>query len=239
MLGLLAALPQEITSLVGPLKPGGSASLGPQCRVQLCGVGADNARRAALALADAGATRLLSWGSAGGIAPALPAGSVLLPLTVRGANGHGFSVTSTWHQQLHAQLSKALPIHTGDLLEVSQVVASPQEKQRLFQGTGALAVDMESAAIAQVAAQRGLGFAALRVVLDSAQRSLPAAALVALDSAGHLQLAALLRALLLRPQDWAGLLQLRSDLRLTQSCLRRAAQLTGLQPAAQPAKVLA
>ncbi len=230
MIGLVAALPQEVVSLIGPLKPGGSATLGTQCRVQLSGMGPDNARRAALALADAGATRLLSWGSAGGITPALSTGALLLPFTVRSAAGQSFAASPAWHQRLHAQLSKAMPVHTGDLLEVSQVVTTPQEKQRLFQSTGALAIDMESAAIAQVAAQRGLAFAALRVVLDSAQHTLPQAVLVAVDTAGHLQLGALLRALLLRPQDLARLLQLRSALRLTQSRLGQVAALTGLRP---------
>ncbi len=90
---------------------------------------------------------------------------------------------------------------------------------------------MESAAIAQVASERGLAFAVLRVVLDTAQRALPHSALVAVDPAGHLQLGHLLRALLLHPGDLAGLLQLRADLRLTQARLGHAAQLTGLRSA--------
>ncbi len=116
MIGVVAALPQEVSSLAGPLTPGGSASLGTQGRVQLSGMGPGNARRAALALADAGATRLLSWGSAGGIAPALTTGALLLPLNVRSAGVHTFAVTPTWHQRLHMQLTHALAVHTGDLL---------------------------------------------------------------------------------------------------------------------------
>lgn len=229
MIGVVAALPQEVSTLAGPLPPGGAAPLGGHARLQLSGMGQGNARRAALMLADAGATHLLSWGSAGGISPALPTGALLLPLMVRRADAQGFAITPAWHQQLHAKLAPALPVHTGDLLEVSQMVATTQEKQRLFCASGALAIDMESAAIAQVAAQRGLAFAVLRVVLDTAQRPLPHTALVAVDHSGRLQLGHLLRALLLHPGDLAGLLQLRADLRLTQARLGQVAQLTGLR----------
>lgn len=228
MIGVVAALPQEVSSLAGQLPPGGSASLGTRAFVQLSGMGQNNARRAALALADAGATSLLSWGSAGGISPALVTGALLLPLKVRNAGADIFTATPAWHQHLHAQLADTFTVHTGDLLEVDHVIATTHAKQRLFCSTGALAIDMESASIAQVAAQRGLGFAVLRVVLDTAQRTLPHSALVALDQAGHLQLGHLLRALLKRPRDMVGLLQLRADLRLTQDRLGHAAQLTGL-----------
>lgn len=228
MIGVVAALPQEVGSLVGSLTPDGAASLGQQGLVQLSGMGPANARRAAIALADAGATQLLSWGCAGGIAPTLNTGEVLLPLKVCCANGRSFAVTSAWHQQLHLQLAAARPVHTGDLLEVHQVVATCSEKQRLFSDTGAIAIDMESAAVAQVANERGLAFAVLRVVLDTAQRPLPHTALVSVNQAGHLQLGRLLRTLLMHPGDLAGLLQLRADLRLTQAALAQAAELTGL-----------
>lgn len=228
MIGLVAALPAEVYCFAGRLPPGGTAPLGECGWLQLSGMGRANARRAAVALADAGATALMSWGCAGGLDPTLKAGALLLPAKIRAADARVFLVSVAWHKQLRDQLSWQLEAHVGDLLEASHPLTSAAKKNTLFCATGAAAVDMESAAVAEVAAERGLEFAALRVVLDPAARALPGSALAAIDTAGRLQVSKLLRSLLQRPRDLYELLQLRSDLRMAQTTLATAARLTAL-----------
>ena len=106
---------------------------------------------------------------------------------------------------------------------------TPQQKQALFARTGAVAVDMESAAIAEVAASRGLPFVAVRAVLDPAARSLPQSAVGAVDSSGRLLVKDLVRALLRHPADLPGVLWLWSDLRLARGTLAMVARRAGLQ----------
>ena len=74
----------------------------------------------------------------------------------------------------------------GALYGGGGVVASAAAKATLFARTGAVAVDLESAAVARIARRQGLPFAVLRAVCDGAGRDLPRAALVALDGAGRI-----------------------------------------------------
>lgn len=60
----------------------------------------------------------------------------------------------------------------GTLLTVDRVVQSAAEK-RLPAASGAQAVDMEAAAVAQVAAERALPFYCIRAVSDAAETSFP------------------------------------------------------------------
>ena len=55
---------------------------------------------------------------------------------------------------------------TGAILTSHRVLATGAEKRRAKENTGAIAVDMETAAIAAEAAARGLPFVAIRAVLD-------------------------------------------------------------------------
>jgi adenosylhomocysteine nucleosidase len=55
---------------------------------------------------------------------------------------------------------------TGAILTSHRVLATGAEKRRAKESTGAIAVDMETAAIASEAAARGLPFIAIRAVLD-------------------------------------------------------------------------
>jgi adenosylhomocysteine nucleosidase len=55
---------------------------------------------------------------------------------------------------------------TGAILTSHRVLATGAEKRRAKESTGAIAVDMETAAIAAEAAARGIPFIAIRAVLD-------------------------------------------------------------------------
>jgi hopanoid-associated phosphorylase len=148
---------------------------------------------AAQELIARGAASLLSFGLAGGLAPGLAAGQVLLPRAVLTAQGEYQADPA-----LHAWLLAAAPqAETGPLYAATAVIATPEAKQALHAATGAVAVDMESGLVAAQAA--GIPFAVLRAVSDPATHALPPAALVALDGEGRLDLAALLGALLRQP----------------------------------------
>jgi adenosylhomocysteine nucleosidase len=77
----------------------------------------------------------------------------------------------------------ALVSHTGTLLSTMAVVAQAAAKQALGQHSGALAVDMESYSVGQMAAQNHIPFAVLRTIFDAAHEnmSLPVAACTTAD----------------------------------------------------------
>ena len=197
--------------------------------LRLSGLGSHNARRAAVELVDSGVSALLSWGSAGGLDPVLTPGTLLLPKNVLNSEGRRFEVTPAWRAKLHELMSRQFEIHTGSLVQSLHPLTTAQQKQTLFARTGAVAVDTESAAIAEVAASRGLPFVAVRAVVDPATRDLPLSALAAVDSSGRLLVKHLVRGLLRRPGDLPGILLLWSDMRLACSTLATVARLAGLQ----------
>jgi adenosylhomocysteine nucleosidase len=167
---------------------------------------------AARRLIDAGAMGIVSFGLAGGLDPTLPAGTLVVAKAVA-ADGR------VWPADL--ALSARLGGTTGHLcLGLDRVVVSPGEKRQLNRETGASLVDMESGAVAAVAAEAGLPFAVLRAICDPADRELPPAALVALDSAGRLAAARLAMSILGSPGQMGALLGLARNAAAARRALR-------------------
>ncbi|CAN0443065.1 unnamed protein product, partial [Discosporangium mesarthrocarpum] len=96
-------------------------------------------------------------------------------------------------------------------------------KRQLFEDGAAAAVDMESAAAAQVAMEAGIPFMALRVIVDTADTTMPPAAMAGMAPDGATQFGPVLRALLHRPQDIPGLIGLGIADTKARRALKRAA----------------
>ncbi len=181
-------------------------------QVAIGGGTTEGAARAARQLIDAGATGIVSFGLAGGLDPRLPAGTLVVAEAVA-SEGRVWSTDST--------LSQRLGGITGHLcLGLDRVVASTEEKQHLNRATGASLVDMESGAVAAVASASGVPFAVLRAICDPAGRTLPPAALVALDSAGRVAVSRLAMSVFLSPGQLGGLLALARDASMARRALR-------------------
>jgi adenosylhomocysteine nucleosidase len=164
------------------------------------------AHAAACSLMSAGASALISFGLAGGLDPALRPGAIIVPSTVI-ACGDRFAADMN--------LSRMLGGVTDDVVfAAGAVITSVTEKRRLHQRTGATAADLESGAVARVAAARGVPFAVLRAICDPAERALPPAALAALDARGAIGAIGAWRvavSLVARPAQLPGLLALAAD----------------------------
>jgi adenosylhomocysteine nucleosidase len=226
-LGVVVALPAEARTLLNePIQPGGRAALGDGF-VQLCGIGTARARDAAGALLEAGATALLSWGTCGGLDTALTAGSLVLPETVVSSAGAIFGVEPAWCERVSRCLARHIAYSHGPLVESRSVLGRPADKSALSRASGAVAVDMESAAVAEVARTAGVPFLVVRAVLDPAKRTIPAGILRATDPYGRVRGLPLLQALLWRPRTLIDLWQLRADLRAAQVTLASVARLAG------------
>lgn len=152
----------------------------------------------------AGARRCLSFGLAGGLAPDLPAGSLVIAARVVSAQGR-YDCDAAWVQQLSASLPGA---HVGDLWGQETILAAPGLKQAVYHGTQCLACDMESQVVGAAATTAGLPFVALRVVCDPADFALPPAALLPLRDDGAPNLPAILRSLLRQPRQLPALMVL-------------------------------
>ena len=109
-------------------------------------------------------------------------------------------------------------LSTGTLLTSARAIETPAEKAAAFRDTGAAAVDMESAAVAEVAAAHGLPFIAVRVIVDTAGDALPSS-VVAASSAGRVEIWRLIAALVAAPREIATLIRLARRYRLAMRSL--------------------
>ena len=66
------------------------------------------------------------------------------------------------------------PIHIANLLTVPSMIDSSEERNRIAQTTGAVAVDMETEFIARSCAEHGVPLLSLRVISDTPGQPLPA-----------------------------------------------------------------
>jgi adenosylhomocysteine nucleosidase len=209
VVGVVCALAAEARHL-GPTTRGLDSfrALSDGTLLAVSGMGGSAAAQSASALVGAGATALASWGMAGGLDPALTAGTIFLPDEVISPDGAPVATARDWRERLASALATQRPVTQGRLLTSRTAIGSPAEKATLFRTTGAVAVDMESLAVAEVASAHQLPFIAVRVIVDSAADALPQAVTAAADNEGHLQIWRLIGALARTPADLAPLLRL-------------------------------
>ncbi len=195
--------------------------------LQISGVGARRAHLAARTLLEKGATSLLSWGSASGLIPELSPGTLVLPKNIIAVDGSVYPVDATWRESLYAQLKEKVNLHEGLLAETITVLTHPAKKATLFPQTGAIAVDMESAAVAAEAQRAGVPFMAIRAVVDPADMTLPQCAIASVDEFGKLRPLRLLKALAKNPVEFFALVRLGRNFHAAQSTLSIVARLVG------------
>jgi adenosylhomocysteine nucleosidase len=197
---IVAALEREILPLVRHWRLHVQESGGRSFRffekeetVAVCGgIGAGPARRAAeAALALYSPAIVYSVGFAGALEENLKVGDIVLPCRVVDAadcssveTGIGDGVLVTYHS-----------------------VATPEQKVQLGSSFGAIAVDMEAAAVARAAEARGVRFRAVKAISDSSDSRLPAMDNF-IEPGGQFQTGAFALHTLVRPWMYAGVARL-------------------------------
>ena len=154
------------------------------------GIGSRRATEVARRAFDliAGAELVIGTGVVGALSSGLRPGDLVLSdriLTLH-TDGHvDEQVRAVGDAELRA-IGRSLAIagiaySTGAILTAQSILATGAEKRRAKESTGAIAVDMESAAIAAEAAVRGLPFVAIRAVLDEVDDEVVGAAMADQD----------------------------------------------------------
>lgn len=123
------------------------------------------AEAARTALRNSQPSAVVSTGLCGALDPAIPAHSLFVATEVR-------SPARTFSTRLPVISSSASNAHCGPLLSEDRVAVTAADKAALFR-SGARAVEMEAAAVAEAAEQSGTPFYCLRIVSDDAAHSLP------------------------------------------------------------------
>jgi adenosylhomocysteine nucleosidase len=142
------------------------------------GIGIERARQAARRAFEKipEAKLAISTGVAGALSEGLAAGDLIVAdRLVLSAEGRGDSAAQVLSidrgelERLQESLrAAAIPFSTGAMLTSARALTTVADKRGAKAATGAVAVDMESAAIADEARIRGVPFVCVRAILDTA-----------------------------------------------------------------------
>lgn len=204
------------------VEPHLAAALAPSPSLPVACSGANAAHAAALAqaLIDGGADSLISFGIAGGLDPGLKPGNVVIGDCISLPGGGGIVADTAWVARLHDALASRIDVIVGGVAGADAAVLSVADKAALHLSSGALAVDMESHAVARIAAATGRPFLVVRAIADAATVELPRAVLVGLGPDGGTRPLAVLGALARRPAEMVAVLRAARHTRAALASLR-------------------
>ena len=206
------------------------ASLSDGTLLVVSGMGAAAAAQGAMRLVEAGAGALMSWGLAGGLDPALAAGTVLLPHEVISPEGRVLPTAWKWRERLSDAVAASCTACGGRLLTWREPIASPADKAIAFRQAAAAAVDLESFAVAAVAARHGLPFLAVRAIADTGLDGLPRSLIAAAAAGGDMPMGRVLGALVRAPADLPAFIRLVRQYVAASRALRIVARSGALAP---------
>jgi len=223
--GIIVALPEELITLTKlKIKQGECKLINNRLLIAYSGTGAKNAQSAAKLLIETGATGLISWGCAAALIPELNSGDLILPKQLVSHQQQILQVNERWLKQLQNTLKPEIESYEGQLAESLEMVTTQAAKQQLQQQTTAIAVDMESVAMAEVATKNNLPFLVIRTIADTVFMDLPQAISYALDEQGQVQLSRLLFFILTHPQEIPALIKLGLHFNKAQNKLKAVAK---------------
>lgn len=216
-LGIIAALPGELAPLVrgwtklprrGTTQAWQAPGSARTCVAVCSGMGSGAATRSFAALREwISPNKVVSVGWAGALSSELGIGSICRPgCIVEERTGERFAVPGN-----------------GPVLVTLDLVANEREKRRLHAAYGAIAVDMEAATLARLAAAAGYGFGCIKAISDKADAVLPDLNPY-VTAGGQFAMTRFVGHILPRPQHWAALVRFGRNASLAAEKLSRAIQ---------------
>lgn len=170
------------------------------------GMGPKLATRATKALIDGHSPAwIISAGFSGALQANMKVGDVVVANSVVDTAGAELAI------DLKMEPNPATGLYVGRLLMVDRIVRTIAEKKALAEQHAAIAVDMESLAVAQVCRASKIRFLAVRVISDDLSADLPAEVVSVVGSSGTVRLGAAVGALFKRPGSAKDMWRLREQ----------------------------
>jgi adenosylhomocysteine nucleosidase len=170
------------------------------------GTGFARARRATQALVDAHSPKwILSCGFAGALVPSVKVGDIVVADSIADVHGQLLAIDVAFPADPERGL------HIGRLLTSDAIVRLVGEKRQLAERHAAIAVEMESLAVAQVCRERGVRFLSVRAISDDLSGDLPPEVLSLVGATGTTRLGSALGAIWKRPESVRDMWKLRQS----------------------------
>lgn len=148
-------------------------------------VGFAKARAATQSLIDAHSPSwIISAGYSGALKHDMQVGNIVVGNSIADQHGHSMKI------DLQMPSDPENGIYVGRLLTADEIVLKIEEKQKLGAQHDALAVDLESLAVAQVCKENGVRFMAIRTLSDDMTEDLPKEVLSLMGESGTVRLGA-------------------------------------------------
>lgn len=189
--------------------------------IACAGASAERAGERARQLVEGGVEALLSFGIAGATDTGLQSGDLLIASEVTDDELDLYPCDGDWQERLCAALDDArVPYRRARLLGSRRLWRDPGDKEAIAAMTEAVAVDMESGAVAAVAAEAGLPFLAVRAIADTARDDLPTLVESAVRPDGMPAVGRAVAGLIRRPWELPAVLRLARQSELALARLR-------------------
>jgi adenosylhomocysteine nucleosidase len=214
-IGIVCALPIELAPFLdrctrlrtysgGDFRFRGGLYDGIRIAVVQSGLGFARAREATQALVEAHTPAwIVSAGFSGALLPEMKVGDIVTADSIVDTHGHELKV------DLNMSPDPAGGLHVGRIVTADAIVRTVAEKRALAERHGAIAVDLESLAVAQIARETQTRFMAVRSISDDLSADLPPEVLAVLGSSGTVRIGATLGSLWKRPSSIKDMWRLR------------------------------
>jgi adenosylhomocysteine nucleosidase len=226
--GIVVALPEELSTLTAKkIAKGCVEQISDNILVIFSGAGRENARTAAQLLVTLGASKLISWGCAAALDASFRPGDLVLANRCVDAEHNEFDLKNEeWLIHAKSCLSECLMVrmYMGKLAESAAIVETSHDKAGIAAAMGAIALDMESVAIAKVAQGQGLLYLSVRAIADPLNMDLPKAVSHALNDQGDVVIGKLLAYLVCHPSELPGLIRLGLSFHAAKTTLKHVAR---------------
>ncbi len=229
MIGIVTAMPEERRAILRKADQVRKSHQGDRrvfrCRIAAhdvtlveAGMGMLNAGWAATVLAGERPDLLLSAGFGGGVLPGLKVGDVVMAEGVLQWAGSGFERVETAFYGLVSNDNLALPLR-GEFITSEAILNKQLLLAFLPQGINRPLLEMESAAVARVAAEHGIPFMGVRAVSDPWDEELGFSIDEFCDSAKRIRPLKVLATILRRPRIIPQLIRLGGNSRVAARAL--------------------
>tara|TARA_B100000953_G_scaffold280729_1_gene257712 strand:+ start:579 stop:1295 length:717 start_codon:yes stop_codon:yes gene_type:complete len=201
-LGIITALPAEAKCFQAK-KINFKSPIEIERNIFLCisGIGYKSSLYAANELIKLNVDALISWGIAGATCDLVNTGDLILAKAVK-RHKNIYKTSNEWCKKIiyHFQGS-SLKILNEDIVSTEEICSTPVKKMNLFKKTKASVVDMESAAMAEVAMTNNLDFIIVRAIADNAILNIPDVVIKNIDNYGRIKIIKLMTSCMFRPSQ--------------------------------------